>query len=213
MATITKIEVQKKDANKVSIFLDGEFYCGLYLDTAIKYSLKEDVEIDIKKLDEIVLESEKYLAFNKAINYLGEALKTEKQIRDYLYKKNYNKNTISYVVEKLKEYNYLNDEKYAENYIKTYRSKYGINMLRNKLYEKGISKNITENALSEFQSEDSEIYTLLVKKIGNKEVTNDLLTKCIRFLSGRGFSYDEIKNAINAFKNNRNLNFENIDDI
>ncbi len=201
MAIITKIEPQKKDKTKVSLFLDDKFYHGLFVDVVIKYSLKENQEIDVKWLEKIIIESEKQLAFNKALNYMGEAFKTKKQVYDYLKKKEYKSETIEYVIDKLKEYNYLNDEKYCEWYIRTHKNKYGKNMLKSKLYEKGISKNILENALNDFESDEDEILTLLRKKIGNKTLTQELLTKTIRFMAGRGFDYEDIKNVINIIKN------------
>ncbi len=202
MAIITKIEPQKNSADKVNLFIDDSFYHGLYNDFVIKYSLQEGQEIDLNWLNDVIVESEKVLAFNKAMNYMGEAFKTQKQIYDYLKKKEYKNETIKYVIEKLKEYNYLNDEKYCEWYIRTHRNKYGKNMLKTKLYEKGISKNDIENALADFKSDQNEIIGLLQKKIGNKPITHELLSKTIRFMAGRGYSFDEIKSALDTFKTN-----------
>lgn len=208
VAIITKVEIQKKNKDKVNVFVDDEFYHGLYLDTCIKYSLRENLEIDLERLDEIVLESEKYLAFNKVVAYIGEGLKTKKQIRDYLKKKEYSKNTIDYVIEKLIEYKYVDDEKYCETYIKTYRNKYGKNMLRVKLTEKGVSREIIDDFLNDFESVDDEVYGVLSKKLGNKTITNELLSKTYRFMSSRGFSFDETKSAIAKYKELNNLSFE-----
>ena len=208
MAIITKVEIQKKNKDKVNVFIDNEFYHGLYLDTCIKYSLKENMEIELARLDEIILESEKYLAFNKVVAYIGEGLKTKKQIRDYLKKKEYSKTTVEYVIEKLVEYKYLDDEKYCDVYVKTYRNKYGKNMLRTKLIEKGISREIIENTLNEFESEEDEILNILSKKLKNKTITPDLLSKTYRFMSARGFSYEETKNAIKQYEKFNNVCFE-----
>ncbi len=202
MALITKIDQQKNNANKVNIFVDEKFYHGLHIDALVKYSLKQDMEIDLSELDNIILESEKIIAFDKAVDYLGECYKTEKQIRDYLNKKEFSKITVKYVIEKLKEYKYIDDEKYCDWYIRTHRTKYGKNMLKNKLYEKGISKENIENALENFKSNNEEIMNLLSKKIGNKTIDNNLLSKTIRYMCGRGFSYEEVKECINEFKNN-----------
>lgn len=44
--------------------------------------------------------------------------KTEKELRDKLTEKGFEEDTIKRAIEFLKEYNLLNDEKYAEMYIK-----------------------------------------------------------------------------------------------
>ena len=42
-----------------------------------------------------------------------------------MYKKGYNKNTISHVIEKMEEYKYLDDDAYAKQFVLTYSKKYG----------------------------------------------------------------------------------------
>lgn len=205
MIRISKIEVQKNHDDRVSIFVDDNYYASMFLDTAVKYGIKKDAEIDEEDFKKYLLESEKNLAFNKAINYINTAFKTAKQLRDYLNKKGYDKLTIDYVVEKLKEYKFLDDRNFAETYVNTYRNKYGKNMLKNKLFEKGISKNIIDDVLQDFEAEESTIDKLLSKKIGGKVLDNDLSTKCVRFLAGRGFSFEEINGAIKRYKGNKEI--------
>jgi len=205
MIKISKIEVQKNHDDRVSIFVDDNYYASMFLDTAVKYGVKKDAEFNEEEFKKYLLESEKNLAFNKAINYINTAFKTAKQLRDYLNKKGYDKLTVDYVIDKLKEYNFLNDRNFAETYVNTYRNKYGKNMLKNKLFEKGIAKNIIEEVLEDFETEESTIDKLLIKKIGNKNLDNELTTKCMRFLAGRGFSFDEINLAIRRYKEDKGV--------
>lgn len=204
MIKISKIEVQKNHKDRVNIFVDDEFYASMFLDTAVKYGIKKDLDIDEEVFKSYLIESEKNLAFNKALNYMNTAFKTAKQIRDYLNKKGYDKIVVDYVVNRLKEYGYINDQNYAESYVNSYKNKYGKNMLKTKLMSKGISKETIDEVLKDFESNEETIDKLLIKKIGNKELTNDLLTKCSRFLSSRGFSFDEINSAIRKFKSKIN---------
>lgn len=200
MAKITKIEKQKKRDDKYNIFLDNEFYCGLYIDVCVRHGLKEGKEIEKETLDEYVLESEKTIALNKTAKYMQSALKTTKQIRDYLYKKGYEKVTIDYVVEKLKEYNYLDDQAYADAYLKTFKSKYGEYKLKEKLRLKGVGENIIDDSLKQIDNDDEIIYNLAIKYMKKKEPTSENFVKLSRFLSMRGFSYDDIKSVLNKLK-------------
>ncbi len=197
---ISKVEVQKNHSDRVSIFVDDNYFASMYLDTAVKYGIKKDLEIDEETLKNYILESEKHLAFDKAVNYQNSAFKTKKQIRDYLNKKSYDKLVVDYVINKMEEYGFLNDSKFADMYISTYDKKYGPNMLKTKLLQKGISKNIVEEKLQEYLPNDEIVDKLLLKKLGNKEPTTENLTKCIRFLSSRGYEYDTIKKSINKIK-------------
>jgi len=200
MIKISKVEVQKNHKDRVNIFVDDEYYASMFLDTAVKYGIKKDLEIGEDLFKKYLIESEQNLAFNKAFNYLNTTFKTAKQMREYLKKKGYDEIIINNVITKLKEYDYLNDKKFAEIFVNSYKSKYGKNMLKNKLLNKGVSKQIIDEVLEDFESEDNVIDKLLAKKINNKPLTSDLLTKCIRFLSSRGFNYDEINSAIRKHK-------------
>ena len=71
MAEITSIEPQKKDANRCNIYVDGRFYCGIKLEVAVKYRLKTGMQIDVAKLDEIQLETEKSQALDKAMTHIS----------------------------------------------------------------------------------------------------------------------------------------------
>lgn len=197
---ISKVEVQKNHKDRVNIFVDDEYYSSMFLDTAVKYGIKKDLEINDEEFQKYLIESEQNLAFNKAFNYLNTTFKTAKQMRDYLNKKGYDSVIIDNVINKLKDYNYLDDKKFAEIYINSFKTKYGKNMLKNKLLSKGVSKNIIDELLNDFESKETIIEKLLIKKIGNKPITYDLLTKCSRFLSSRGFGFDEINYAIRKYK-------------
>ena len=52
----------------------------MFLDTAVKYGIRKDLEIDEDDLKKYLIESEQNLAFNKAFKYMDTALKTSKQI-------------------------------------------------------------------------------------------------------------------------------------
>lgn len=197
---ISKVEVQKNHNDRVSLFVDDTYFASMYLDTAVKHGIKKDLEIDEEVLKNYIIESEKHLAFDKAVNYQNTAFKTKKQIRDYLNKKGYDKAVVDYVIEKMCEYGFLNDEKFADMYISAYDKKYGPNMLKTKLLQKGISKTIVDEKLKDYEVCDETIDKLLLKKLGSKPPTQDNLTKCMRFLSSRGYDYDNIKKAINKIK-------------
>ena len=212
MIKISKIEVQKNHKDRVSIFVDDEYYASMYLDTAVKYGIEKDKELDEDQFKKLLLESDQNLAVSKAVKYLDTALKTTKQIREYLIKKGYDKIVIDHVIEKLKEYKFIDDQAFAEAYVRTYQNKYGKVMLKNKLFEKGVPKNIIEEILFEYESQEEIIDNLLSKKIGTQKLTPELLTKCTRFLAGRGFSFDEINSAIKRRKlSNKGENYESWD--
>lgn len=200
MIKISKIEVQKNHNDRVNVFVDDEYYASMYIDTAVKYGVAKDKEFEEESFKNYLTESEQNIAFSKAFKYLNTALKTKKQMRDYLKKKGYDDSVVNNVITKLQEYNYIDDKGYAESYVNAYKNKYGKSMLVCKLLSKGVAKNIIEEVLEDFESEDNVIDKLLAKKINNKQLSDELVAKCIRFLSSRGFNYEEISSAIKKYK-------------
>ncbi|MCX4286198.1 MAG: RecX family transcriptional regulator, partial [Clostridia bacterium] len=117
MPKITDMQIQKKNKTRANVYLDGEFAFGLEMLTVMKLGLKIGQEISERQLAEAVFDSEKSVAFEKAVNYLSRSMKTVKQMREYLTEKGYAPDVVNNVVERLCELKYLNDETYAKLYV------------------------------------------------------------------------------------------------
>ncbi|MGN0961595.1 MAG: RecX family transcriptional regulator [Christensenellales bacterium] len=201
MSEITALEVQKKDDKRANLYLDDKFYAGVSIELIMKYQLKKGMEINKDFLDEIVFEDEKGKALNKAVKYIGSNLKTTKQIKEYLTKKEYSPQTIDYVINKMLEYKYLDDRAYSKAFISTYSNKYGKIKLISALKSKGVSDEIIDDVFSsqDLKMENS-IDTTANKYLKNKIRTEETYLKLSRFLYSRGYEFDDIKNCINRLK-------------
>ena len=195
---ITKLEVQKNDKNRVNLYVDDEFYSGIPAELVYLEHLKTGLEIDEKDLKKIIFENEKSKAMSRVTKYIGSSLKTQKQIRDYLRKKEYSEDTIKFVMSKLVEYNYIDDQKYAQAYVLTYGKKYGKLKLKSQLKVKGVSEEIIECVL-EVNKVDS-IESVASKYLKNKVMSYEVSQKLFRFLYSRGYEFDEINPYINKLK-------------
>lgn len=196
MSQITKIEVQAKDKTRANLYIDEEFVCGISVELIVKLSLKKGMDIGREYLDKIILEDEKSKAMNKAVNYISSNLKTTKQIRDYLKKKEYSQQTIDYVIDKMNEYKYLDDESYARSYISAYSSKYGKFKLKATLKAKGINEKIIDDVLASDKDVKDSLSSVADKYMRNKQPTKEVIAKLGRFLSSRGYDWDSIKSYI-----------------
>ena len=117
MPKITDIQIQKNNKTRANVYIDGEFAFGLEMLTVMKLGLKIGKEVSEQTLAEAVFDSDKSVALTKAVGYLSRAMKTRRQMRDYLTGKGYSPRIISYVLEKLEEYRYVDDEAYAKLYV------------------------------------------------------------------------------------------------
>ena len=200
MNEITAITPQAKDKRRCNIYIDGRFFCGLTLETTVKNRLKVGQSIDLEKLSEIQLESEKNTALDKALTHLTATQKTEKQIRDFLLKKGYLAGVCDYVVDKLKDYGFIDDSGYAESYISFAAKRKGSRLIKMELQSKGVDKDDIEKAMQSLDTSTQEetAKTIAIKYTRGKEITRELLQKTYRYLLGKGFDYETAKTALRA---------------
>ena len=194
MAIITSITKQKK-GERVNIFIDDEFYCGLDCLTLLKYSLKEGMEIDPEALSCIQTESERQSATDKAFAYATKYFKPERKIREYLKEKGYVKELINEIVAKLKDYGYVDDEKYATTYVSINAERKGVNKIKMDLLNAGIPQRIVALALEELDGQ----YGACLKYAKRYASCHQPLdkNKLMRHLYSKGFAFEDIKRACN----------------
>lgn len=198
MAEITLIEPQKKDKERCNVYVDGVFYCGIKLEVAVKYRLKTGMQIEKSRLDEIQLETEKSQALDKAMNFISAAMKTKKQVRDYLDKKGYTQAVADFVIEKLEYYKFLDDYAYCRAYVAGVSGK-GKRAIENDLFKRGAEWKAVEEALAEIEEDAGAALAVLTKYMRGKESTKESLYKGFKYLLSKGYGYDTAKSALSGF--------------
>jgi len=210
---VTLLESQKKDPSRVNLYIDGEFNCGISVNTIAKYSLYVGKEITQETLDELFFSELESRFFDRAMGFLDRSPKTERQVRIYLKDLSFKKrgswfdslNTemltkiIERVIERLSEYQYIDDERFAELFV-TSRMKNkprGKDVLLMELLSKGVAKETAQKVLTLLvEDEASLLKQTYEKKYKEEKITmND--RKKIDFLRRKGFNWDLIEQFIN----------------
>ncbi|WP_425447149.1 regulatory protein RecX [Dethiothermospora halolimnae] len=194
MAKVTKIEVQKKNENRVNIYLDGEFFIGTFKEIIYKLNIRKDTDVD----------EESYIkAKNKAYSILNRAMQSEKQLRYKLFKREFSEETIDRVISKLKEYKMINDNEMAKSIVRDKKKfkKYGRKRIQQDLYKKKIDKDLIDNALEdELDSEEEYENALYLAKKKLKKIKDTdkrkVYQKLGRHLAYKGFEYDIVSKVI-----------------
>lgn len=139
MAIITKIEQQKKNQDRVNIYVNDEFFTAIYKELVFTFNLKKGDKIDENNL-KTILDDEMYLkAKNKALNILSKADQSEKKIREKLHD-DFEESTIDKVIEFLKRNKFIDDNLLAQKIVNTNLNlnKCGKNRIKQNLYNKGL---------------------------------------------------------------------------
>ncbi|MBE5734016.1 MAG: hypothetical protein E7347_03080 [Clostridiales bacterium] len=201
MSKITAITLQEKNKKRCNLFVDGEFFAGISVETALKNRLKVDLEIDQKSLKEILDEDERAYALAKAFDYVSKAIKTKRQVKDYLLRKGFSEDAVWFCIDKLKEYSYIDDCEYSKRYIESVSKTQGKRLVEYKLMSKGVRKEDISCAFEQTEIDSKEnAKALAVKHLKNKEITKENIAKTYRYLIGRGFSYDDVDYAMSSLK-------------
>lgn len=193
MPKITDIEIQKNNKTRANVYLDGEFAFGLEMLTVMKLGLKIGKDVSEETLQEAVFDSEKSVALTKAVGYLSRAMKTRKQMRDYLVGKGYSKQIIDYVLDKLQEYRYVDDELYAKLYVEQNSAGKGERRIRQELQLKGVPNFVIDKyCIIPSETLDDSARALAQKYMRNKIRDAKTLSKLQRFLLSRGYDFDTV---------------------
>ena len=163
--------------------------------------------------------SSKMDAFDRAAGYLAIQPRTEKEIREYLKKKEYSQQEIDEAAEKLQEYRYLDDVAYGNSFIRQAAGKgWGRSKIDRSLMEKGVSRSDSEAAWDQL-AEDAEggmeaaklfdekkrALEIAVKMTRQhltegKELDEKFLARVGRRLAGQGYSADTVYFVVNKLR-------------
>ena len=102
----------------------------------------------------------------------------------------------------MREYSFLNDSEYAKKLARDLQNlnKFGKRRIRDELKSRGIYGEDLENAMLELSDEEEEkLLPLMERKLGgNFEKKN--IDRAIRYFVYRGYSFDDIKSAIEQIR-------------
>jgi len=188
---ITALKVQKRNPNRVNVYLDGEFAFGLSRIVAawlnIGQILTEEKKADLfeKELNEVALQ--------KAIRFLEYRPRTRMELLRKLKSLGYEEVLIQRVMDRLQENGMIADDQYAELYVESRSTHHprSHRVIAQELRSKGVADETIESALAG-AADDSELayQTALryVRRLASLE--RDIFRQKLgSYLARRGFSY------------------------
>ena len=201
--TITSIEKQKRSKKRWNIYVEGDFFCGLYADTILKYGLHVNEDYSETKLHEIKDYDEYIYGKEVALNFLSYRIRTTSEIKKKLKEKKVGVKSANKVLKYLEDSGLTDDEEFAKILIEENikRNPVGIRVLKQKLFEKGVPKQVGEKALEKVLENVDEKQLALVNfsklypKIKNKD-KKEQKRKTYEYLTRKGFGYDVINEII-----------------
>ena len=118
MNIITKMEISKRNKERINIYIDEEYAFSISAELVYKENLKVKDKVDVQLLKKLSDEDNYIKCKNTALKIIERTYKSEKELAERLELKGYDSHIIKSTINFMKEYNLLNDNSYATMYVK-----------------------------------------------------------------------------------------------
>lgn len=208
--TITRLDPQVNNEDRVSVFLDGEFAFGIHEDLVVKHGLTVGTHLSLEDVREIEADEQYVSAKQTAFDYLAHKPRTEEEVRRKLRRRDVPAFVINDVITRLHELEYLDDEAYAHDYAHNRFSskKYGPVRIRRELEKRGIDRDLAEAAVDTLFAEEDVIAAAWDHaesrwpRLADEEDPRRRRQKMYRYLRRRGFRSDTIRPILDELERN-----------
>jgi regulatory protein len=203
--TITSIQSQVHDPDRVSIFIDGQFSLGVARDVADEFGLRKDDVLDEAALAELVAREGLHKATTAALNFLAYRPRSEGEIRQRLRKGGFPEPAIDYTIEKLRDWHYVDDADFARRWIEnrsTHRPR-GARLLTQELKAKGIDSQVMAEAIEEAELDEPADALTIARQRARQlaDLDQDVRERRLSgFLARRGYGFDIIRATLNELR-------------
>ena len=187
----------------------GRFAVGFSDGSEVKLSANAVTDLGLfqgrELADEELLELASHVSLTKckerALRIIGSRPMSKKELRDRLIEKGETPENAEETVKWMLGLHYLDDEQYAGMIARHYAAKgYGAQKIKNELYRRGVPKELWDAALEERPEDEETVYTLLCRRLKSDAPDRAEMKKATDALFRRGYSWDEIKCAVNRFR-------------
>jgi regulatory protein len=187
---ITALKTQKRNHQRVNVYLDGEFEFGLSHIAAAWLEIGQ--VLSDEKIRELQAADEIEVAYQKALNYLSYRPRSENEVRGNLRKHNFSDDVILDVIERLRRNRLVNDYDFAQLWVENradFRPR-GRWALSAELRRKGIKTDIIDAVLQDIDEIELATQAAVKQSRRYRGLTwEEYRVKMVAFLARRGFNY------------------------
>jgi regulatory protein len=195
--TITALKAQKRNPERVNVYLDGSYAFGLAAIEAARLQRGQVLsDEDIKRLKE---RDSFEKARNRVLRFLSYRPRSEAEVRRYLQGKGVSPVIAEEVIERLTRAKLLDDLAFARYWVEN-REKFkprGLRMLRHELRQKGVNAKIIAQALADLNEEESayRAATQRGRRLAHLDQAS-FRQKLSSYLLRRGFPYGVVNPTV-----------------
>lgn len=196
MMRIERIEASKHKKGRVLVFLEDGACLKITEQELLDFGLRSGDQLDegtLARLKEAAGVSNTRAA---AADLIGKRAMSRRDLERKLQEKGASEAEVRYAAEWLEAIGALNDAEYAAALVRHYSGMgYGPARVREKLYEKGVPRELWEDALEELLENGGQVDAFLRSKLRGRTPDEKEKRRLTNTLLRRGFSWGEVKAA------------------
>ena len=193
---VERIEASKHKKGRILLFLEDGACLKITEQELLDFGLRSGDELDeetLKRLKEAAGVSNTRAA---AADLIGKRAMSRRDLERKLQEKGASETEARYAAEWLEAIGALNDAEYADALVRHYsRLGYGPARVREKLYEKGVPRELWEDALEELPADGGQVDAFLRSKLRGRPPDEKEKRRLTNALLRRGFPWGEVKAA------------------
>ena len=194
---ITTLTAQKRDPQRINVYLDGEFAFGIARILAAWLRVGQEISDD--KISQLLEEDARETAYLQAIKFIQYRPRTEAEVRQNLIKHTVPTPVVDHVIDRLKRNGLLDDARFAQAWIenRNERRPRSRRALYFELHQRGIDAAIIEQSLQAVDEQELAYQAALKKARNIKNLEwKDFRQKMYAYLIQRGFNYEVTSQAV-----------------
>ncbi|MCB9640860.1 MAG: RecX family transcriptional regulator [Myxococcales bacterium] len=195
---ITAMEPQKKNPDRLSIYLDGKYAFGLPRDLVVQHMLCKGCRIDEEKERALLKEAQILRAKEITLNFLSYQARTEQEVEKKLKDRGIAPDIAEQVIQRFRDLGYLNDPNFARSFAQSRLEArgQGPRRIQMELKKRGISANHIQEAIQQLEEKNDLVETITphaqkrwqrLKKEPNAQKRRQ---KLLDFLLRQGLGFD-----------------------
>ncbi len=197
MPVITALEVNKRDKERVKLYLDDEFILSLPRVEAARLIIGQP--LSQREVEALADTDAEQRAFDRALRFLSFRPRSAQEVRRNLKKHKVDDAHIAPVLERLERLGYLDDVGFAKFWLEN-RARFkpmGPRALRYELRSKGVADDIIETLLTDIDADEAAYRAAAGRANRIKRTTRQAFRRKLNgLLRRRGFEADTIRDVV-----------------
>ena len=194
---IERIEASKHKRGRVLVFLEGGALLKVTEQELLDFGLRRGDELDEETLERLKKASGVSDTKATAADLIGRKAMSRRDLERKLQEKGANEAEARYAAEWLEAIGAIDDAAYAAALVRHCASRgYGPARIREKLYEKGVPRELWEEAMEEAPDNESQIESYLASKLRGRMIDEKEKKRLVDGLLRRGYPWSDVKRVM-----------------